>query len=283
LDKIAVIADIHGNLTALEAVMEDIKAREIDKIFCLGDMIGIAPSSHEVLNIIKGKCELVLFGNAEKWVIEADLDKTDSEIGRKRIIWNRSLLSLGEKDYIKSLPMIHDMYISGRLVRFMHSAPDNVFNKTHYIDDETDKVRLFLPTENTPTDKTADVVLYADIHEQLLQNFYHRTLVNIGSVGTSVELVLDEKYNGDSKETTNAMYCIIEGSIGEQENKTTIGFQFVRVPFDIEKELRISFDKNMLEFDEYKGERTTGQYRNMEQLKVKFKQVRREQGERYLR
>ncbi|HCC07013.1 MAG TPA: metallophosphatase family protein [Clostridiales bacterium] len=282
MDKIAVIADIHGNLTALEAVIEDIESRGIDRIFCLGDMIGIGPSAHEVLNIIKDKCEVVIFGNLEKWLAEVDLGKEDREQERQRIIWNRSLLSEEENKYIKSLPMIHDMYISGRLVRFMHSSPDNVFNKTYYIDDETDKIRLFLPTDNTSINKIADVVVYADIHEQLLQNFYHRTLVNIGSVGNAIELVLDEKYNGDSKETTNAMYCIIEGSIGKKENKTSIGFQLVRVPYNIEKELEISSKKNMLEFEEYKEEITKGLYRNLNYLKIKYKQVRQMQGKRYM-
>ena len=39
MDKIAIISDIHGNITALNAVLEDIKNRKINKIFCLGDCI----------------------------------------------------------------------------------------------------------------------------------------------------------------------------------------------------------------------------------------------------
>ena len=38
MDKIALIADIHGNLTALEAVLKDIKSRKISHIYCLGDV-----------------------------------------------------------------------------------------------------------------------------------------------------------------------------------------------------------------------------------------------------
>ena len=39
MDKIAIISDIHGNLEALKAVLKDIQERNIDKIFCLGDII----------------------------------------------------------------------------------------------------------------------------------------------------------------------------------------------------------------------------------------------------
>ena len=39
MDKIALISDIHANLTALEAVLKDIKERKITKIFCLGDIV----------------------------------------------------------------------------------------------------------------------------------------------------------------------------------------------------------------------------------------------------
>ena len=39
MEKIAIISDVHGNITALRAVIKDIEARGIDKIFCLGDSV----------------------------------------------------------------------------------------------------------------------------------------------------------------------------------------------------------------------------------------------------
>ena len=44
LQKIAIISDIHGNIEALQAVLADAKARGVDKIICLGDII--AKGSH---------------------------------------------------------------------------------------------------------------------------------------------------------------------------------------------------------------------------------------------
>nr|WP_084065446.1 metallophosphoesterase family protein [Paenibacillus stellifer] len=48
----AVITDIHGNSPALRAVLEDISNKEIDHIFCLGDMVGIGPDSNQVLEML---------------------------------------------------------------------------------------------------------------------------------------------------------------------------------------------------------------------------------------
>ena len=43
--RIALISDIHGNLEALESILEDIKTKNIDEIICLGDTIAIGPNS----------------------------------------------------------------------------------------------------------------------------------------------------------------------------------------------------------------------------------------------
>ena len=51
--KIAIIADIHSNLEAFEAVLKDIKSKEIDKIICLGDIVGYGSSPNECIELIK--------------------------------------------------------------------------------------------------------------------------------------------------------------------------------------------------------------------------------------
>jgi len=48
LVRIAVIADIHGNLTALEAVLADLAGVGVDRVVCLGDVAAIGPQPHEV-------------------------------------------------------------------------------------------------------------------------------------------------------------------------------------------------------------------------------------------
>ncbi len=66
MDKIAVISDIHGNLEAVEAVFADIRAREVDAVYCLGDMIGFGPNPLECLEYTLEHCDIVLGGDFEK-------------------------------------------------------------------------------------------------------------------------------------------------------------------------------------------------------------------------
>ena len=50
--KIAVISDPHGNLEALTAVLNDIKAKGITDIYCLGDIVGYGPNPNECVDLI---------------------------------------------------------------------------------------------------------------------------------------------------------------------------------------------------------------------------------------
>ena len=63
LDRVALISDVHGNLTALEAVLADIEARGLTRIFNLGDYVGKGPRGREVVQRCQEVCEVNLLGN----------------------------------------------------------------------------------------------------------------------------------------------------------------------------------------------------------------------------
>jgi predicted phosphodiesterase len=63
--RIAVIADIHGNLTSLEAVLADVAAVGVDRVVCLGDVAETGPQPHEVVERLRALgCPFVM-GNAD--------------------------------------------------------------------------------------------------------------------------------------------------------------------------------------------------------------------------
>ena len=62
-ERIALISDVHGNLTALEAVFADIDARGIRRVFNLGDYVGKGPRGREVVELCRDRCEVNLLGN----------------------------------------------------------------------------------------------------------------------------------------------------------------------------------------------------------------------------
>jgi diadenosine tetraphosphatase ApaH/serine/threonine PP2A family protein phosphatase len=61
----ALIADIHGNLVALEAVLKDCRAQGVDEILCLGDMCGMGPDIVECIDLVRAECAWSLAGDHE--------------------------------------------------------------------------------------------------------------------------------------------------------------------------------------------------------------------------
>ena len=51
MHRIALISDVHGNIPALEATLQDIKRRNAQRIFCLGDLVGKGPHSATAIDI----------------------------------------------------------------------------------------------------------------------------------------------------------------------------------------------------------------------------------------
>lgn len=58
--RIAIISDIHGNLEALKTCLEDIKKRNIDKIFCLGDILAKGCHAEECVKLVREKCDVTI-------------------------------------------------------------------------------------------------------------------------------------------------------------------------------------------------------------------------------
>jgi predicted phosphodiesterase len=61
--RVAVISDVHANLHALEAVLEEIDAERVDVVWCLGDVVGYGPLPNECCDVIRQRCDVCLVGN----------------------------------------------------------------------------------------------------------------------------------------------------------------------------------------------------------------------------
>jgi predicted phosphodiesterase len=70
--RIAVIADIHGNLLALESVLADIEHRAVDRVINLGDCVSGPLWPREVCNLLMGRNDLTIRGNHDRWVARSD-------------------------------------------------------------------------------------------------------------------------------------------------------------------------------------------------------------------
>lgn len=87
--KRAVISDIHGNLTALEVVLEDIRNRGIEQIYCLGDVVGYGPNPRECIDRVM-EFDLCILGNHDQAAL---FDPEGfSSTAEKAIFWTRGQL-----------------------------------------------------------------------------------------------------------------------------------------------------------------------------------------------
>ncbi len=113
---IAFISDIHANQSALEAVFADIDSLgTVDRIYCLGDVIGYGPDPVECLDLVASRCKLVLMGNHEHALL---FGAYGFHTGAKRAIeWTRRVITAVEPvakrkallDLIEHLPNRHDL------------------------------------------------------------------------------------------------------------------------------------------------------------------------------
>lgn len=261
--RIAIIADIHGNLEALKSVLTDINQNNVDKIICLGDIVGKGVNSCSCVELVRSHCDIVLMGNNDEKISKDLKTYAGNKIAYDSVKFNKSLLTDADINYLKTLPFSEEFYLSGNLVRLFHATPDdNLKFVRDYETDLNEKYKMFLGSDKTKSKDVADIAIFGHLHYQFMQKIFNRTLIGTGSVGNSVCATLVDDYNATNSETTNAHYIIIEGDYDSKE-KSKFGIEFKSVPYDIESELLSNEGLNP-EFDAYKIELTEGRYRNME-------------------
>lgn len=272
--RIAVISDIHANLEALKTCLEDIKKRNIDKIFCLGDIVGKGYHAEECVNLIRKNCEVVVQGNCDidifPEIYTESIHNIPLDLLKKRAIVLRDLLSEESREYLVNLPISYEFYMSGSLIRMFHAHPESTTKVIINEDSYENKYQLFEPTEYT-SPKTADIVLYGHLHSPFMNKLYNKTLINVGSVGNSFNVVRDDSKDSNVLETTAVNYVILDGEYGAKEYGSNFSFEFVRVPYNIDKELQ-DLDKN-IEPEAYRGEIKEGRYRNMSKIQEKSNEL----------
>ena len=269
MDKIAIISDIHGNLEALKTVLNDINNRGITKIYCLGDILAKGTHQQECVDLVREKCDVIIKGNCEDFITSNIDYSTFSDIDVKRQVWNKAKINDTTADFLRNLPYCYEFYMSGRLIRLLHCHPEEIDKFVGNIDKIERLYTLFLPSPNTISDKKADILIYGHIHTQYSQKIYNRLIINTGSVGNSIDVFRNDTKDGDVRNTTNANYLIISGYLNSKDINTSFSYEFVNIPYDIDKELAGNTDN--IELESYSNELRSGKYRDMGKIYDSFK------------
>ncbi|WP_306894902.1 metallophosphoesterase family protein [Agromyces albus] len=241
LDRIALISDVHGNLTALEAVLADIAHRGIDRIINLGDTAGKGPRGEATVERCRQACETSIRGNWD------DFLRTIGDDDPEEMVWWRDELSTESLAWLGALPLSLDLVMSGRRIRLFHASAESPHVRVHFQHTPEQFAAMFRNTEMTGDGPEPDVVGYADIHDAYVESFEGRTLFNIGSVGNP----LDEP---------TPSYVVLEG-VTDAAAPAPFGIQFVRVPYDIEAEIAVAERLRMPRRDVWATELRTAVYR----------------------
>jgi predicted phosphodiesterase len=102
--RYAVLADIHGNLTALEAVLERLSETQVDRYLIAGDLIGYGPFPNECVDVVRELNPVCVSGNHDLIAIGRLADSRCIRLARETLAWTREVLRDDVRDYLGTLP-----------------------------------------------------------------------------------------------------------------------------------------------------------------------------------
>ena len=181
--RFAVIADIHSNIDALQAVLKDIEHKGIGDTYCLGDTVGYCALPNEVISELRQRNIRTLQGNYDESVGEelftCGCDFADAESARLGEIsnnWTIDNTSDDNKEWLRTLPKQISFSVGTLQVLMVHGSPrkNNEYLHGHLSEAEF--------TEATAT-ADFDVLLCGHTHVPYHRMVSGKHIINPGSVG----------------------------------------------------------------------------------------------------
>ncbi len=250
--KVAIISDIHGNIVALDAIIEQLNKERIDKIIVLGDLCNELPNGNEVINRLREIHAEVIKGNKEEYFLEYEKYKYNwSNIQFKNTIFMYNQLSQENKEYIRNLPFELNLDIEGIKIKNVHASPESISELVYEYDEEKiDKYTKKLKE---------DILIFGHIHDPIwVKEKNGKTVINAGCAGVSVfnigqaeYVILDiqnGKYNIEARKVDYSLEKLKENIIksGMPENERTF-INLVYLALIGKKEIRKKFYRDGIE------------------------------------
>lgn len=181
--KLAVFSDIHGNLQALKAVLEDIESRQADVIWCGGDLVGYGANPGEVVEEIQHRGIPTVMGNYDDGIgysrIACGCDYSSEAAmasGQQSIAWTKQHTTESHKVYLRNLPYRLQREFGGFQVVLVHGSPQRL--NEYLTEDLPDQV-----FRNHLESSRAAVLIFGHTHIPFYKNLGGKHLVNSGSIG----------------------------------------------------------------------------------------------------
>ena len=206
--RVAFISDVHSNLEALEAVLDEVGKM---KVYCCGDIVGYGASPNEVVRVLRDIGATCVLGNHDRASLSGDVGDFNPRAGMAAV-WTSQHLNDESRAFLVSLPREVTTELWGKRVYMAHGSPDDpmweyVLPSTH-----TDLFDYYLQKVN------ADVIALGHTHLAFQWRSDAGGLVfNPGSVG--------QPRTGD----TRASFAILSVESGEARVEAR------QVEYDIER------------------------------------------------
>ena len=241
MTKIAVLSDIHGNTTALEAVLADAKVAKVDEYWLLGDILMPGTGRRRILDLLADlPITARVLGNWEDSLWRGlhrklDLTKASHRYLLRQCQYILEEISPEEIEDLHNQPMQVHRQFGDLTVGITHHLPDKNWGRELI---HTGKQEDF---DRLVTEPHASIAVYGHIHQQFLRYGSDGQLIlNPGSIGQP--FFLDAQLRKDLR----AQYMILEF---DEAGLSDVGFR--RVNYDVEAELQLAKDLKLPYFQIY--------------------------------
>lgn len=247
IHKIAVLADIHGNVSALQAVLEDAKAQHATDYWFLGDLFLPGPGRSDLLTMLRDVQPSVwLRGNWERAIF--DIADGDIHLGSPTDVYVARLsqflledLSAEDFAWLRTLPISTQVTVNGLKIGLSHNQPDRDDGRDLYpAEAQANFEHLFTPDQ--------DVAIYGHTHQQVMRvSEAGQLVINPGATGQPYSPW--QHFFDDQR----AHYALLE-----IDEAGRIQVNFRKVTYAIESELQRAAAKHLPYLSVYTYLRETG-------------------------
>ena len=237
MKKVAIISDIHGNLTAFRSVLKDAKDQKVDEYWFLGDLLMPGPGTDSILDLLNSvNTTQMIRGNWDDFLFEDILSISKQYIDEPQTTYIVELLkyvftnlSPKYRQQMQQWPTSTEITVNGLKILLAHNYPNK--NYGHELL-PYEKQQNF---DNLLFDKPYDIAIYGHTHHQLFRTSSNdQLIINPGSIGQPYTAW--NKFSADRR----AQYTILTF-----DDTGYGGIDFRKVSYSISDELKFAAENNL--------------------------------------
>ncbi|MHC4606062.1 MAG: metallophosphoesterase family protein [Planctomycetota bacterium] len=185
--KYGILGDIHGNLEALEAVLEEMEKAGAKKYVSVGDLVGYGANPVEVIKRVRDLGVTVVAGNHDYAAIDKINIDFFNAYARESALWTRNALSEDDKAYIRSLKLVerpdnftlvHSTLYSPELFEYIQTSYD-----AHLSFDQQETPICFMGHSHVPVNFFKRKNVSFNMENEVRLDEQTKIMINVGSVG----------------------------------------------------------------------------------------------------